>query len=66
MICRISLWIALPLIFLNGTVDERVQEVTLLGDPENEDSTSLSIISDVVEQSTLSSETPINQRKALF
>ena len=40
-------------------VDERVQEVTLLGDPENEDSTSFSIISDIVKQSTLSSETPL-------
>jgi hypothetical protein len=32
-------------------VDERVQEVTLLGDPENKDSISLSIASDVVEPS---------------
>ena len=39
-------------------VNERVQEVTLLGDPENEDSTSFSI-SDVVKQSTLSSETSL-------
>ena len=37
-------------------VDERVQEVTLLGDPENKDSISLSITSDVVE---LSPDTPL-------
>ena len=40
-------------------VDEQVQEVTLLGDPENKDSTSLTITSDVIEQSTLSSDTPL-------
>ena len=36
-----------------------VQEVTLLGDPDNKDSTSLSTSSDVIEQSTISSETPL-------
>ena len=39
--------------------DEKVQEVTLLGDADNKDSTSLSNSADVVEWNSSSSETPV-------